>query len=142
MKDSPLKKLDFGVDNKENLPATAESITTPDLEILKKPVEDVKETAVVPSAPKTIKELEAEEPILKENPHRFVLFPLQYHEIVSANASFFHPTLPLHIYPTYTNTYSLIFTVEHVQASRSFFLDCRRGRPVQRSSRLAQPPER
>lgn len=88
MKDSPLKKLDFGVENKENLPATAESITTPDLEILKKPVEEVKETAVVPSAPKTIKELEAEEPILKENPHRFVLFPLQYHEIVSATRLF------------------------------------------------------
>ncbi len=33
--------------------------------------------------PKTMKELEAEEDILKENPHRFVLFPIKYHEIVS-----------------------------------------------------------
>lgn len=47
---------------------------------LKKPevVEPVKEIAK--TAP-TIKELEADEPLLQENPHRFVLFPLKYHEI-------------------------------------------------------------
>lgn len=43
------------------------------------------ETAVeVQQAPKVaegIKALEADEPILQENPHRFVLFPLKYHEI-------------------------------------------------------------
>ena len=32
-------------------------------------------------APPTIKELEAEEPLLQENPHRFVLFPIKYHEV-------------------------------------------------------------
>lgn len=35
---------------------------------------------VVVAAP-TIKELEAEEPLLQENPHRFVLFPIKYHEV-------------------------------------------------------------
>src|SRR5690349_1775508 len=87
MKDSPIKKLDFGVENKENMPSNIESTNTPELDILKKPVEEVKDTTVLPTVPKTIKELEAEEPILKENPHRFVLFPLQYHEIVSLDAS-------------------------------------------------------
>ena len=87
MKDSPIKKLDFGVENKENMPVVLESSTVPDLDAVKKPLEEVKETALVPSVPKTIKEIEAEEPILKENPHRFVLFPLQYHEIVSVARS-------------------------------------------------------
>lgn len=31
----------------------------------------------------TVKELEAEEPLLQENPHRFVLFPIKYHEVRS-----------------------------------------------------------
>ena len=47
---------------------------------------EVKKAQIVESKPdapktKTIKELEAEEPLLQENPNRFVLFPLRYHEI-------------------------------------------------------------
>lgn len=38
---------------------------------------DVKPVVVAP----TIQELEAEEPLLQENPHRFVLFPIKYHEV-------------------------------------------------------------
>ncbi|KAI6959470.1 Ribonucleoside-diphosphate reductase small, partial [Hortaea werneckii] len=34
-----------------------------------------------PSVAEGIKEEEADEPILQENPHRFVLFPIKYHEI-------------------------------------------------------------
>lgn len=31
--------------------------------------------------PSTIKAMEQEEPLLKENKHRFVLFPIKYHEV-------------------------------------------------------------
>ena len=79
VKDSPVKKLDFTLENKENMPAVSESPATSDLEVMKKPVEDAKATSAATLVAKTIKELEAEEPILRENPHRFVLFPLQYH---------------------------------------------------------------
>ena len=41
----------------------------------------VKPAAVAVVAPPTIKELEAQEPLLQENPHRFVLFPIKYHEV-------------------------------------------------------------
>jgi ribonucleoside-diphosphate reductase subunit M2 len=82
MKDSPVKKLDFNLEDKENMPATVEPTIASEPELLKKPVTEI--AISEPPRPKTIKELEAEEPILKENPHRFVLFPLQYHEIVSS----------------------------------------------------------
>lgn len=34
-----------------------------------------------PEVAPTIKEEEASEPILQENPNRFVLFPIKYHEV-------------------------------------------------------------
>ena len=40
------------------------------------PVALAAKAAVAP----TIKEQEADEPLLQENPNRFVLFPLKYHE--------------------------------------------------------------
>lgn len=61
------------------MPVTESSPAPAEVEPKKsEPVVESKEVAKV--AP-TIKELEAEEPILQENPHRFVLFPLKYHEI-------------------------------------------------------------
>lgn len=82
MKDSPVK-LNFNLENKENMPSTVEiaakaepAVEKPIITEVNVPVEGVK-------VAKTIKELEAEEPILQENPHRFVLFPIKYHEIVS-----------------------------------------------------------
>lgn len=50
---------------------------------VKKPITEMfdekkKETSIV--AP-TIKSFEADEPLLQENPHRFVLFPIKYHEV-------------------------------------------------------------
>jgi ribonucleoside-diphosphate reductase subunit M2 len=83
MKDSPVKKLDFNVQDKENMPVASETMPQADTTLEKKSVtEAAPEVQVVKAAP-TIKELEAEEPILQENPHRFVLFPIKYHEIVS-----------------------------------------------------------
>jgi ribonucleoside-diphosphate reductase subunit M2 len=76
MKDSPVKKIDFKSEDKENMPSTDVASLPVAIDDVKKPIpEEVK-----PEAPKvapTIKELEAEEPLLRENPNRFVLFPLK-----------------------------------------------------------------
>ncbi|EEH49564.2 ribonucleoside-diphosphate reductase small chain [Paracoccidioides brasiliensis Pb18] len=80
MSDSPAKKLNFEPAGKENsvtpVPPVLES------ELLKKsdatPVKPVEQEKKIGS---TAKDLEADEPLLQENPHRFVLFPLKYHEI-------------------------------------------------------------
>jgi ribonucleoside-diphosphate reductase subunit M2 len=42
-------------------------------------MEDV--PAKEPEVAATLKEEEASEPILQENPNRFVLFPIKYHEV-------------------------------------------------------------
>lgn len=73
MSDSPAKKLDFGSMGKENVPASVQSVDAP----VEKPTEKALATKVAP----TIKELEATEPLLQENPHRFVMFPIKYHEV-------------------------------------------------------------
>lgn len=78
MTDSPAKQLDFGSVGKENVPTTVKVDT----------VEKPTEKALAPKAAPTIKELEATEPLLQENPHRFVMFPIKYHEVSHvANAS-------------------------------------------------------
>lgn len=94
--DSPVKKLDFDVADKENNPADEASLANlaeqmdnqkPEVEEVKK-VEETKKvekeepaTAVAPG----IKPHEADEPILQENPGRFVLFPIKYHEVRDAS---------------------------------------------------------
>ncbi|KAK5078859.1 Ribonucleotide-diphosphate reductase (RNR), small subunit [Lithohypha guttulata] len=82
--DSPTKQPVFVQEDKENMPAPLEPLATATEEDLKKPVtEIVKTTPEVKVAP-GIKSLEADEPLLQENPNRFVLFPLRYHEIWQA----------------------------------------------------------
>ncbi|KAI9678647.1 MAG: Ribonucleotide-diphosphate reductase (RNR), small subunit [Caeruleum heppii] len=79
MGESPAKKIDFAALGKENVPIS-ESVVDPVVEAvtLDKPlVETLKPAPAVPS----IKPEEADEPLLQENPHRFVLFPIKYHEI-------------------------------------------------------------
>ena len=78
MEDSPAKKLIFEALSKENVPV--ESPVVDDID-LKKPQLDLAKTEVKPSTALSIKAMEAEEPILKENPHRFVMFPIRYHEV-------------------------------------------------------------
>ncbi|KAK5653115.1 hypothetical protein OQA88_9214 [Cercophora sp. LCS_1] len=76
--ESPVKKLDFGVSDKENktldsdLAALEQDIDAKHMESQKQETK-----AVAP----TIKPDEADEPLLQENPQRFVLFPIKYHEI-------------------------------------------------------------
>ncbi|TVY12995.1 Ribonucleoside-diphosphate reductase small chain [Lachnellula arida] len=78
--DSPLKKINFEAAGKENAPFDTDA-TLVDIEAKKPIVEQVKteEKAVVVSS--TIKPEEADEPLLQDNPQRFVLFPIKYHEI-------------------------------------------------------------
>ncbi|KAF2027470.1 hypothetical protein EK21DRAFT_91511 [Setomelanomma holmii] len=71
MTDSPAKKLDFSSADKENVFRPIVGI--PDL-----PEEPV---VAKPTTAPTIKSEEASEPLLQENPGRFVLFPIKYHDV-------------------------------------------------------------
>ena len=79
--ESPVKKLDLGIANKENdFQDPAVATLAQDLDTKHAAT---KEIIKAPEEPAQIPDLrgdELEEPILKENPHRFVLFPIQYHE--------------------------------------------------------------
>lgn len=82
MGESPVKKLNFETVGKENMPAEIPAPIIEDLTVQKSIVEafDDKKKDTVVVAP-TIKNQEADEPLLQENPHRFVLFPIKYHEV-------------------------------------------------------------
>ena len=82
MGDSPAKTLNFDPADKENVPVNTPAPIMKDLDV-KKPItkafdEKKKDT---PTVALTIKSFEADEPLLQENPHRFVLFPIKYHEV-------------------------------------------------------------
>lgn len=77
VKDSPVKKLDFNVEDKENMPAALQPISTPTVEDLKKPVTEIVKTAPEVIVAPGVKAAQADEPLLQENPNRFVLFPLK-----------------------------------------------------------------
>ena len=82
MADSPARKLIFESIDKENYPGNIPPPVIDDLE-LKKPLVEVYDTKkeMTPTVAPTIKPEEADEPLLQENPHRFVLFPIKYHEV-------------------------------------------------------------
>ena len=87
MNDSPAKKISFKPEDKENLPADAQPPAT-DSSDLSKPITEIVKTAPEVKVAPTIKGSEADEPLLQENPQRFVLFPIKYHEVrVNNNAS-------------------------------------------------------
>ena len=85
MGDSPAKKLSFDPVNKENLPQDITPVVS-DVDLKKAHVEVI-EKGQKPAVAPTIKSFEADEPLLQENPHRFVLFPIKYHEVRVTNAS-------------------------------------------------------
>ncbi len=85
MTDSPAKKLNFEAVGKENVPFSTDAPVIDDIEIKKPIVEEVKTEKAVVVAP-TIKPEEADEPLLQENPQRFVLFPIKYHEVSRVGA--------------------------------------------------------
>jgi len=74
MGDSPAKKLDFSVADKENCEVAVPIVGIPEL-----PDDGPQEAK--PAVAATIKPEEAHEPLLQENPGRFVLFPIKYHEV-------------------------------------------------------------
>ena len=78
--ESPVKKLDFG---KENKPLDAD-LHSLEAELDAKHIETQTPKTETKVAP-TIKAEEADEPLLQENPQRFVLFPIKYHEVCSAS---------------------------------------------------------
>jgi len=90
MNDSPLKKLNFEAD-KENMPekASANTAIIPKPIILKglaaESVEEIKQAQKAITVAPTIKPEEYDEPLLQENPNRFVLFPIKYHEVSRVN---------------------------------------------------------
>ena len=80
MQDSPAKKLNFTTsENKENSPFDA-PVVEAKVDLTKPATEVLKENAAAIVA-STIKVEESDEPLLQENPHRFVLFPIKYHEV-------------------------------------------------------------
>lgn len=74
-----------------------------------------------PSVAPGIKGDEVNEPILQENPNRFVLFPIKYHEV-----SFDSLTRTRRVSSHLTCILIMHIDLEHVQEGRSLFLD-RRG---------------
>jgi ribonucleoside-diphosphate reductase subunit M2 len=78
MSDSPVKRLNLGSYDKENAPVVSSLVDTVVKPAPMKPIEEAQPKASQTPSPK---DLEAEEPLLQENPHRFVLFPIKYHEV-------------------------------------------------------------
>lgn len=72
MSDSPAKKLNFASEDKENVYKPIVGI--PD-------IKEVEDAPTKPATAVTIRPEEAHEPLLQENPHRFVLFPIKYHDV-------------------------------------------------------------
>jgi ribonucleoside-diphosphate reductase subunit M2 len=85
MNDSPAKKLDFKAAEKENLYANDE-VAVPIVGI---PELDFDEECVQPAVSALAKPEECDEPLLQENPHRFVLFPIKYHEVGVPSTRFY-----------------------------------------------------
>ncbi|KAI1168623.1 ribonucleoside-diphosphate reductase small subunit [Nemania serpens] len=79
--ESPVKKLDFTAASKENAPFDADVHNLANQMDAQKPTIEKPKEESKPAVAPGIKAHEAEEPILQENPQRFVLFPIKYHEI-------------------------------------------------------------
>ncbi len=77
--ESPVKKLDFSATDKENAPFDSD-LAALEAEMDANHQTSHKEVAKPAVAP-GIKAEEADEPLLQENPQRFVLFPIKYHEV-------------------------------------------------------------
>lgn len=117
--ESPVKKLNFDATDKENKPFDEATITAmaDNTDIKKSLIETKKEEK--PAIAAGIKAEEADEPLLQENPQRFVLFPIKYHEVRDASET----RKVVSLGNTRTN---IFLDLANVQEGRGFFLDCRR----------------
>lgn len=88
MNDSPAKKIDFSILDKENRPYDAAAPVVDTVVEVQKPVlvEEEVQVAKPLTRVEEIRAMEAEEPLLQANPNRFVLFPLKYHEVSRVDA--------------------------------------------------------
>lgn len=135
--ESPVKKLDLGIANKENdFQDPAVATLAQDLDAKHAATKEITKVSEEPATIPDLRGDELEEPILKENPHRFVLFPIQYHEVRDAP-----PPLVQRVKWTHTNNIDTT-DLANVQEARGFFLDCRGDRSLQGHARLEQPPDR
>lgn len=82
--ESPAKKLDFGTSNKENQTAAID-LKAKWEEVKRQEKQVTQEKQEKPTVAAGIKAEEADEPLLQENPQRFVLFPIKYHEVCDAS---------------------------------------------------------
>lgn len=116
MVDSPAKKLDFDIADKENIKPDVPIVNDLHLDLKKPEVELVKQEEKPAVAP-GIKPEEAHEPLLQENPQRFVLFPIKYHEVRvlwdASRIKWSEPTIT-----------DYVTDMADVQEGRSLFLDC------------------
>ena len=110
--------------NKENLHAQYES---DEVAVPIKGIPDLPEPKqqVAATVASTIKEEEAVEPILQENPQRFVLFPIKYHEVCAVfttracTRKVVHPANPLHqIWQMYKKAEASFWTAEEIDLSK------------------------
>lgn len=82
--ESPVKQPVFSIEvNKENIERDEVAVPVKGIPLDYEPEEEAQPT-VAPG----LKEEEAQEPILQENPNRFVLFPIKYHEVSSCRHIF------------------------------------------------------
>lgn len=80
--ESPVKTLNL-VENKENIEST-DVVTSVAIEPVKPKIPELEVSKHVTEkkpVAEGIKSYEADEPLLRENPGRFVLFPIKYHEV-------------------------------------------------------------
>lgn len=114
MNDSPMKKINFDVGGKEN------AVSSADVDLKADKVEKPTEA---PKVAPGIKDLEASEPLLQENPHRFVLFPIKYHEVSRR--------VTRKVVPCMRASTNKSTDLADVQEGRSLVLDRRRDRSIQ-----------
>lgn len=118
--ESPVKKLNLTPADKENAPLDADVDTIASQIESQKPDMDTPQTEQKATVAPTIKAEEADEPLLQENPQRFVLFPIKYHEVRDASATRKVP----HASTTGLTDY-LETDLANVQEARGIILDCR-----------------
>ena len=117
--ESPVKKLDFNPADKENNPDATVATLAEQIEADHKPV--VEEVKKVEKEPETAvaKPDYSDEPLLQENPGRFVLFPIKYHEVCDASRRVKWSRNATATHLLTTNSLDLA----NVQEGRGLFLD-------------------
>lgn len=122
--ESPVKKLDFNPADKENQPIDESAVAGAGEMVAHKPapIEEVKKVEEAPKAAVApgIKPEEQDEPLLQENPQRFVLFPIKYHEVCDASRRVKWPPRRDTMADTIPRT-----DLADVQEGRGLFLDGR-----------------